>query len=522
MKSNTGLTGHLKDDALASVVVFLVALPLCLGIALASGASLFSGIISGVIGGIVVGLISKSNLSVSGPAAGLVLIVLNAVEDLGTYEAFLVAVVLAGILQIIMGLVKIGIIGLYFPSSVIKGMLAAIGIILILKQLPHLMGFDIDAFGEMEFFQKDGDNTFTALLTASEHIYLGSLIVGLISFGVLLFWGQSFIKKNPILRQIPAGLLAVLVGVVVNQIFLSLAPEIAIGSSHLVNLPVITSDTSVGEIFKSPDWTIFSNPKLYTVTLALALVASLESLLSLGAIDKLDPEKRQTPPNRELIAQGVGNTISGLLGGLPITAVIVRSSANLDAGAKSKLSAILHGVILLLTVIFIPNVLNQIPYSSLAAILILVGYKLTKPSLYIEQFKVGWKQFIPFMVTVLAILFSDLLIGILIGLSVGVFYILKANYKVPFLTVERGRQYGSAKVIQLSEHVSFLNKPSLIRTLDELPEDSKVVLDGSATHFIDYDVVEVIRDFILRAKERNITVQILGIFEWIGTQNEEK
>jgi MFS superfamily sulfate permease-like transporter len=522
MESNTGLTGHLKDDALASVVVFLVALPLCLGIALASGASLFSGIISGVIGGIVVGFISKSPLGVSGPAAGLVLIVLNAVDDLGSFEAFLVAVVIAGLLQIAMGLVKIGIIGLYFPSSVIKGMLAAIGIILILKQIPHLVGFDVDAFGEMEFFQEDGDNTFTALLTAYDHIYLGSLIVGFISFGVLLLWGRPFIKKNAFLRQIPAGLMAVLIGVLVNLLLGQFAPDIAIESTHLVNLPVVNGETGMDEIFTSPDWTIFSNPKLYLVALTLALIASLETLLSLGAVDKLDPEKRQTPPNRELIAQGVGNTLSGLIGGLPITAVIVRSSANLDAGAKSKLSTILHGVILLLSVIFIPGILNKIPYSSLAAILILVGYKLTKPALYKEQFGLGWKQFIPFIVTVLAILFSDLLIGILIGLAVGVFYILKANYKVPFSTSERGHQYGNAKVIQLSEHVSFLNKPSLIRTLDELPSDSKVVIDGSSTQFIDFDVLEVMHDFLHRAKEKNITVRVIGISDLSAKQKENE
>lgn len=433
MKNNLkSYLAYAKNDIPSSIVVFLVALPLCLGIALASGAPLFSGLIAGIVGGIVIGFLSKSHLSVSGPAAGLVVIVLNAVETLGTYEAFLLAVVLAGFIQLLLGYIKAGIIGLYFPSSVIKGMLAAIGLILILKQTPYLIGFDADAFGSLEFMQLDGSNTMSDFFEAFNHIHLISLAIGLFSLILLRTWEASFIKQNAFLRRIPGGIIVVVLAIVINQIINSIAPGIAVTGNQMVNLPIISEMDSLGDVFIFPDFTALSNINLYITAFTLAIVASLETLLSVEAIDKLDPEKRRTPQNAELKAQGVGNIVSGLIGGLPITAVIVRSSANLDSGAKSKMSAVYHGILLILAVAIFPKVMNLIPLSALAAILIMVGYKLTKPALYKAQLKLGRDRFIPFVTTVVAILFTDLLIGILIGMAVGVFYILRANYKVPY------------------------------------------------------------------------------------------
>lgn len=497
---------HLNKDLPASFVVFLVALPLCLGIALASGAPLFSGLIAGIVGGIVIGSVSKSSLSVSGPAAGLVVIVLNAVDSLGTYEAFVLAVALAGVLQLALGFAKAGIIGLYFPTSVIRGMLAAIGLILILKQFPHLLGFDVDAMGEMEFFQADGKNTFTELIAALDHINPGAFAVGGICLAILILWEQKFIKQSA-LSKIPGAVLAVVLGVAINAIFKSAKPDWYIGVEHLVQLPIFSSDSSFTDIFIQPDFSAFGKAQLYVTAITLAIVASLETLLSVEAVDKLDPEKRHTPKSHELKAQGVGNIVSGLLGGLPITAVIVRSSANLDTGAKTKLSAIMHGIWLVLAVAFFPQIMNMIPLASLAAILIMVGYKLTNPKIIKSQYKVGLQQFIPFVVTILAILFTDLLIGIIIGLCVGIFYILRANYRIPYKLNDENRDGSTWTVLRLSENVSFLNKARLQTTLDELAPNTQIIINGERTKQIDYDVVDVINEFRSTVDNKNIKLK---------------
>ncbi|KYG71715.1 MFS superfamily sulfate permease-like transporter [Roseivirga ehrenbergii] len=504
---------NLKSDMLSSVVVFLVALPLCLGIALASGAPLFSGLIAGIVGGIVVGMLSKSSLSVSGPAAGLVVIVLSAIDDLGGFQGFLLAVVMAGIIQVALGYLKAGIIGLYFPSPVIKGMLAAIGLILILKQVPHLIGFDADAFGEMEFMQQDGSNTLSFLVSSFDHIYLGSLIVGLISLFILIAWGSNFIKQNKFLKGVPGGIIVVTIGVLINYLFGVFYPDLSISGDHMVNIPVISGLDSLGAVFQFPDFSLLTNINVYITAFTLAIVASLETLLCVEAMDKLDPHKRRTPQNAELKAQGVGNIVSGLIGGLPITAVIVRGSANIEAGAKSKMSAIFHGILLLIAVAIFPTIMNMIPLASLAAILIVVGFKLTKPALYKQQFKLGREQFVPFITTVVAILFTDLLIGILIGMAVGIFYILKANYKVPYhYEEEKQVSTNNSKIrLELSEHVSFLNKASLQLTLEHLPHNSNVILDGSRSTKIDYDALEVIYNFKESAHEKNITLELINI-----------
>jgi MFS superfamily sulfate permease-like transporter len=504
---------YIKRDLAASIVVFLVALPLCLGIALASGVPLFSGLIAGIIGGIIIGSLSQSSTSVSGPAAGLVVIVLNALETLGTIEGFMLAVVIAGVLQLILGFAKAGVIGLYFPSAVIKGMLAAIGLILILKQIPHLIGFDQDAFGEMEFLQRDGSNTFTGILDAIENMQIGSAIIGFSSLALMFLWATPQLKKIPILKDIPGGVLVVAIGVLTNLIFESAVPSLAIDVSHMVSLPVISDFGELKDEMIHPDWSMFANIDVYIVAVTLAIVASLETLLSLEAADRLDPENRHSPQNTELKAQGVGNILSGLIGGLPITAVIVRSSTNIEAGAKTKLSAILHGIFLLVAVAFIPNVMQMIPLASLAAILIYVGFKLTKPSIYKSYFKMGNKQFIPFIATVVSIMFTDLLIGILIGMSIGIFYIIRSNYRTPYTYEEEDEKDGRPVriSIRLSEHVSFLNKADLRTTLDRLPEESIVILDGSRTKQFDHDALEVIHEFLTTAPKREITVESINI-----------
>lgn len=521
MKDTLKYFKYWKSDLPASVVVFLVALPLCLGIALASGAPLMSGLIAGIIGGIVVGFMSGSHLSVSGPAAGLTVIVLNAISDLGSFEVFLVAVVLAGIIQIVMGTLKAGIVGLYFPSSVIKGMLAAIGLILIMKQIPHLIGVDSDAFGEMDFIQADGSNTFSFLADSLGNFYLGSLIVGLISLGLLILWDQPFMKSNKIVKLFPGALVAVAFGLIMSFIFKAFVPHLAITQDHLVNLPDLSEMDSAMSLITFPEFSALLNPQLYVAAVTIAIIASLETLLSIEAVDKLDPHKRKTPQNKELLAQGVGNTLSGLLGGLPMTAVIVRSTANLESKAKSKMSAVYHGILLLLAVLFFAPFLNEIPLASLAAILIMVGFKLSKPSLYKQQFSLGRQQFVPFITTIIAILFTDLLVGILIGMSVGVYYILRANYKVShFYNEERKEEGGILHItIQLSEHVSFLNKANLLLTLEELPEDSEVIIDGSRTNSIDYDVLELLYDFKEAARGKNIQLILRNIPSFASQNN---
>lgn len=516
MKNLPTYLRHTGRDLPASVVVFLVALPLCLGIALASGAPLMSGLISGIIGGIVVGFLSGSHLSVTGPAAGLTVIVLDAITELGTFELFLTAVVISGVLQLILGYIKAGIIGLYFPVSVIKGMLAAIGLILIMKQFPHFLGIDQDAFGEMNFIGTDGRNTFEELFYAFSHIHIGAFMVGVLALVVMLVWDNLIKVKVSQLKLVPGALLAVVLAVVVSKILSGLGADFVIGNEHMVQIPLMNGAEGVGSLLQFPDFAGLTNPVVWKVAVVIAIIASLETLLSVEAVDKLDPHKRLTPNNRELKAQGVGNLLSGLVGGLPMTAVIVRSSANLEAGARTKMSAVYHGLLLLVAVLLIPTILNQIPLSALAAILLIVGFKLTQPALYRSQMRNGVRQFVPFIVTIIAILFTDLLTGIIIGMNVAIFYILKTNYKTPyFYHEEKHPDHDGHKVIRLvlSEHVSFLNKASLQLTLENLPENSEVTIDGTQSAEIDFDALKIIQNFQVSAKDKGIKLELVNIPE---------
>lgn len=505
---------HPKSDFPAGLVVFLVALPLCLGIALASGAPLFSGLITGIVGGIVVGALSGSNVSVSGPAAGLTVIVLAAIESLGSFQAFLVAVVLAGAIQLILGFLKAGIVSHYFPSSVIKGMLAAIGLILILKQIPHALGYDADFEGDDAFMQADGENTFSELINAVGALQPGAIIISLLGLAVLILWDRPKFKKITFFRIVPGGLIAVVIGIVLNQIYAVAAPDMVLAQDHMVRLPVASGFSEFLGLFTIPDLSAITNPQVYVVALTIAIVASIETLLCIEATDKLDPQKRITSTNRELKAQGVGNMLSGLIGGLPMTSVIVRSSANIDAGSKTKLSAIIHGVLLFITVIFIPNILNMIPLASLAAILLVVGYKLAKVSLFKNMYSLGWDQFIPFVITVLAILFTDLLRGIGIGMVFSIFYILRNNYRTAFHYNSEDNGQGKKINIRLSEEMTFLNKGSMLLTLRNIPDDSEVLIDGTNSKNIDHDVKEVIQNFLETAKHKNIKLTIKNIGQW--------
>jgi len=507
---------HIKSDLPAGLVVFLVALPLCLGIALASGAPLFSGIISGIIGGTVVAFASGSPLSVSGPAAGLTVIVLNAIQQLGSYEVFLLAVVLAGLIQIALGYLKAGIIGHYFPSSVIKGMLAAIGLILILKQIPHALGYDKDAEGDFNFIQMDGENSFSEIVNSINFLHPGAVIIASISLFLLIMWDKPFLKKYAFFKFVPGALVVVVLGLVLNQVFISMNSPFALSGDKLVMLPVASSASEFVNQFTLPDFSAFSNYQVYVVAITIAIVASLESLLSVEATDKLDPYKRNTPTNRELKAQGLGNSISGLIGGLPLTAVIVRSSANINSGGKTKMSAIIHGIFLLLSVIALASVLNKIPLACLAAVLLVVGYKLAKVSLFKSMFRLGWDQFLPFVITIIAILFSDLLKGIGVGMAVSIFFILRNNYKSAYYFQKEKHADGESIVIQLAEDVTFINKGSIALTLGHLPENSSVIIDGSKSNSIDIDVLELIHNFKETAELKNIQLELKNIPEFKG------
>ncbi len=509
---------NFKNDLPAGLVVFLVALPLCLGIALASGAPLFSGIITGIVGGIVVGLISGSPLGVSGPAAGLTVIVLSAISSLGSFETFLLSVVLAGIFQILLGIIRAGIIGYYFPSSVIKGMLAAIGLILILKQIPHALGFDKDLIGDEGFLQKDNHNTFSEIFYALKYHSVGAVIISVLSIAILWLFDRAFMKKIALFKFIPGALIVVVLGIILNYLFSIINPDWVLKDEHLVVLPVANSLFEFGSFFTFPNFSALSNPNVYITALTIAIVASLETLLCVEATDKLDPDKRTTPTNRELIAQGTGNIFAGLIGGLPLTQVIVRSSANINSGGKTKVSAIFHGALLLLCAIAIPAVLNKIPLASLAAVLLLVGYKLAKVSLFKEMYKLGWEQFMPFIITVVAILFTDLLKGIGVGMALAIFYILRKNYRTSYFFHKEDVKEGEQIRIQLSEEVTFLNKASIRLMLEELPEKSNVIIDGSRSVSIDYDVIEIIQNFKKHgSKEKNIVLELKNIPEFEGT-----
>ena len=507
----------LGKDLAGGLVVFLVALPLCLGIALASGAPMVAGIVSGVVGGLLVSWLSGSHTSVSGPAAGLVAVVLGQVAVLGSYEAFLVAVILAGAIQVLLGALRAGFIAAFFPSSVIKGLLAAIGLILILKQIPHMVGHDADPEGDMGFLQVDGKNTISELFSSLFDLDPGAMMVGLVSLAVLLAWDRSRFKKS----LIPAPLVVVLLGVVVNLVLKAKGSSWAIGPSHLVQLPTVAGLGEFLQALPSPDLKAFGNPAIIMAAVTIAVVASLETLLNLEAVDKLDPRKRVSPPNRELMAQGAGNIVSGLLGGLPITSVIVRSSVNINAGAATRLSAFFHGALLALLVLFAPRWLNEIPLASLAAVLIVTGLKLASPALFRQMWAEGRSQFVPFIVTVLAIVFTDLLIGVLIGLGTGLAFILHSNFRRPMLRFMERHVTGDVLRIEFSNQVSFLNRAVLEQTLDSVPTDGHVVLDARNTDYIDPDILDLIEDFRKQtAPARNLKVSLVGFKERYVMEDE--
>lgn len=517
---NRRIFGQIKNDLPAGIVVFLVAVPLCLGISLASGAPFFSGMISGIIGGIVIGTLSNSHLSVSGPAAGLAAVVLASINQLGAFETFLLALFFAGIIQVILGLIRAGAIANYFPSSVIKGMLTGIGLIIILKQIPHALGYDEDAEGDLNFIQIDGENTFSGLINALGKVDLGATMICLLALVILIAWERPFFKRR--LKLVPGGLVAVSVAVLVNEAFLASGSNLGITGSHLVQVPVAEDLSEFIGFFRMPDFSQLANPQVYIVAVTLAAVASIETLLCIEAVDKLDPEKRSTSPNRELLAQGVGNVAAGMLGGLPITSVIVRSSANVNAGAKTRMSSIIHGLLILICVTLIPTFLNKIPLAALAAILLVTGYKLCKPGLFREMFAFGKYQWLPFIVTVIGIVFTDLLTGVGIGLGVSVLALLYGNYKNSYYFHKENHHEGEIILIHLSEEVSFLNKASIKLTLEHIPSNSILVIDAYDSQYIDHDVLELIRDFKnVQAPLRKITCKTVGFKDSYGITNTD-
>lgn len=508
--SDDSLFGSLSHDIPAAIVVFLVALPLCLGIALASGAPLFSGVIAGIVGGTVVAAISASALGVSGPAAGLVAIVIAGITELGSYEAFLAAVVLAGALQIGFGLCKAGVISHYFPSSVIKGMLSGIGVIIILKQIPHAVGYDTDPEGDWAFLQVDGHNTFSQLKYMSEAIHPGAVIVSVLSLAILVIWGSRLVQDYSFSKIIQGPLVVVSLGIALVTLFQGTG--IALHPDQLVEIPYSGSISGFVDHFVFPDFSVLgSNSQVFVIALTIAIVASLESLLCLEATDKLDPRKPDTPTNRELIAQGVGNIASGAIGGLPVTQVIVRSSANVQSGGKTKLSAIIHGLLLLVSVATIPRVLNLIPLSCLAAILIMVGFKLATPTIVKDMYSRGWSEFGPYAITILGIVFGDMLIGISLGLAVAVVNLLWHNFKIPYHFDPETYREGEPIRIELSEDVSFLNKASIRRTLTLIPEGSSLVIDGTKARNIHPDIIEIIDDFKEQTDRLSIDLTTIAI-----------
>jgi MFS superfamily sulfate permease-like transporter len=520
MTKKTNLFANLKADFPSGLVVFLVALPLCLGIALASGAPPLSGIISGIIGGIVVGWLSKSHVSVSGPAAGLTAIVLTAITALGSFETFLLAVFLAGLFQLILGFLKAGSISNYFPSNVIEGMLAGIGVIIILKQLPHAVGFDADFEGDESFLQAGGGNTFSSILGALDYFHLGAIIITAISITILLLWDKvPFLKR---LKLVPGALVAVIVSIVLNEIFIASGSNLQIAANHLVNLPVPQSLEEFKAIIITPNFASIANPQVWITAMTITIVASIETLLCIEASDRMDTQKRYTSTNMELKAQGVGNMVSALLGGLPMTSVVVRSSANANAGAKTKMSAIIHGILLLLCVLSIPFILNKIPLATLSAVLILVGYKLAKPATVLHFWHKGKYQFIPFIATLLAVVFTDLLKGVALGMIISIIFVLRGNLKRAYNFRKDEYAEGDVIHIDLAQEVSFLNKAAIKYTLNEIPANSKVVIDASDTVYIAHDVLDLIQEFTeFKAKEMNIKVKLVGFKEAYELENTD-
>ena len=502
---------HMKDDIPAGIVVFLVALPLCLGIALASGAPFFSGLIAGLVGGLIVSLLSGSQLAVSGPAAGLTVIVFNAIETLGSFEGLLVACVLAGIMQLVLGFLRAGIIGAFFPSAVIEGMLAAIGLILIIKQIPHATGYHTHFEGDESYMQETAQSSFYEFLHAFIGVTPGAVVISVVALFLLILWSTAWFKKQKWLTLIPGPLVAVVWGVGYNLFARRFAPDWAVNSEHMVSLPVSEKAADFFNNFALPDSSYLShltNPHVYVVAVTIAIIASLETLLSLEATDKLDPLKRLAPTNRELKAQGIGNIISGLLGGLPITAVIVRSAANINAGGQSRVACFTHGVFLLISVMFFAHYLNTIPLACLAAILLHTGYKLANPVLFKTFYQKGMSQFLPFMITVIAILVTDLLKGMAIGMVIGLFFVIKANYHAAITLTQVGSHY----LLSLNKDVSFLNKALLRKCILSIPEDSTVTIAASKATFIDHDILETIEDFLAAAPDDNIAVEVIDLF----------
>jgi MFS superfamily sulfate permease-like transporter len=502
---NQYINSFVKGDWKSGIAVFLVALPLCLGIALASGAPLMAGLVAGIVGGVIVSLLSGSELSVSGPAAGLTIIVATAIADLGSFPGFLVSVIVAGLIQITLGLLKLGKIGGFFPSSVIRGMLVAIGIVIILKQIPHAIGDDLDFIGEFEFDQKDGQNTFTEIVASFTTIKLGAVIISIFGLIILFSWtalGQIFRWLN----ALPASLFVVIAGVGINELLGFYAPAWFLGDSkdHMVNLPIFASSSDIWRGLVSPDWSFISNPKIYSIAVTLAIVASLESLLSLEATQSLDPLKRISSPDRELFAQGIGNVSSGLLGGIPITSVIVRSSTNIYAGGKTRMSGFFHGILLLVAVLALPIYLNKIPLACLASILLYTGYKLAHPKEFKKVIAEGWKQWVPFLVTVTVVVGVDLLWGIFVGTLVGLIFVLIANYSSVFTVFKDGNEI----LIKFQKDVTFLHKMALKETLRQIPAGSEVFIDTSKVHFMDHDIHLLIQEFISTAPERGIEADI--------------
>ncbi|MBL7694410.1 MAG: SulP family inorganic anion transporter [Ferruginibacter sp.] len=530
MNPKKNLFANLKSDLPSGLVVFLVALPLCLGIALASGAPFFSGIISGIVGGIVIGALSNSPLSVSGPAAGLAALVMGALVSIGDYSLFLCAVLIAGILQILLGLAKLGGIANYIPSSVIKGMLTSIGILIIAKQIPHAFGYDKDDKGNITELLPYGQEDLHELLQPLQHIEVGVFLICLLSIIIMVLWEKPFIKKR--IKFIPGALVAVIVSVIINEIWIRTGSVLAVQNEHLVQIRVAKNAGEFFSFFTLPDFNGFLNSSVIVYGVIIALIASLETLLSIEAIDNLDPQRRVTNTNRELFAQGVGNTVAGLVGGLPVTSVIVRSSANVNSGAQSKLSTIIHGTLLLVSIILIPALLNMIPLSSLAAILLITGYKLAKPSVFKNFWSAGKYQFVPFIVTVVVIIAVDLfkaipvlsgkglLVGVLSGIVAAIGGILYGNLKNSYFFHKEKHHEGDTIRMRLSEEVSFLNKAAIRQTLDHMPENSTVVIDASGTSYIDFDVLELIKEFRdIKAPLKDIQLQLVGFKEAYKMEN---
>jgi MFS superfamily sulfate permease-like transporter len=503
MESATSLNRLAKEGS-AGVVVFLVALPLCLGIALGSAAPLFGGIISGVVGGIVVGLLSGSQVSVSGPAAGLAVIVLTAIQTLGSYEAFLVVVVLSGVFQLAFSVLHLGKIVDYVPHSVIKGMLAGIGLLIILKQIPHALGRDNDFMGNFKFLEAGGNTMLSDIASAVAGATAGPTIIFLFSLFLLLVWDKAG-KRFRVFQLVPGPLAVVAMGIALNQLFGRLAPSLYVTNvKHLVDLPVPENLAAFFHQFTLPDFAAISNKAVWTTALTIAVVGSLETLLSLEAADRLDPYKRISSSDRELRAQGVGNIVSGLIGGIPVTSVVVRTAANVEAGGRTRLSTVIHGVLLLGTVIFLPGVLRLTPLASLATILIVVGFKLTKPALYRETFRQGWDQFVPFIVATVAVVFLDLLTGVLVGLACGVFFVIRTNHHDAITVVNLDSNY----LFRFTKDASFVNKNEFRRKLRQLPEGATLLVDGTRALFIDHDILEILDDFRQMARHKNIHIDV--------------